>query len=120
MPIVQLAAAGTWRVLWSRDGKAIFYTRPALKGAGRTVTLLKRTLETGQETELVEVPWTIRNLALSPDGGQWAFAGSWGVRVIPAAGGESRPLFAALRADVPDHHELCVLQNLLAGRQAAR
>ncbi len=93
VPIVQLGAAWAWRVVWSADGKAIFYARSSLKAPGKAVTIVKRMLETGQEMDLVEVGWIIQNLAPSPDGRQLAFASARGVSVIPAAGGERRQLF---------------------------
>ena len=92
--VVLHSEPGTY-VQWvecSPDGKTIFYNEGNPKGN----RLVKRDLETGQETELLR--GTVQDFAVSPDGQQLVF-GFWdratrvkSLRVISTAGGEPREL----------------------------
>jgi Tol biopolymer transport system component len=85
--------------LWSPDGKAIFYRRWNESGS----RILVRTLEDGQETELLRGDASALlcpHFALSPDGRQLAFGSPWfpgkgvtALNVILTAGGKPRILF---------------------------
>jgi Tol biopolymer transport system component len=88
--------------VWTPDGKAFIYNQFILD-KGRTVPVLLRNLETGQEKELWRevVGWN-RPVAVSPDGQQvaileWAPWEAWGhlrrfLRIVPISGGEARDL----------------------------
>lgn len=99
-PVVEVPQ-GTYisHALWSPDGKAIFYRRWNESGS----RILVRTLENGQETELLRGDASALlcpHFALSPDGRQLAFGSPWfpgrgvtALNVIPTAGGKPHILF---------------------------
>ncbi len=88
--------------VWTPDGKVLIYNQ-FIFDKRRTVPVLLRNVETGQEKELWRgvVGWN-RPVAVSPDGQQvaileWAPWEAWGhlrrfLRVMPISGGEARDL----------------------------
>ena len=99
-PLVQIepeAAILAHAALWSRDGKAIFY--PHYDETTKTMRILMREVETGQEKELYRWSGNIssgnffKGLALSPDGRELALCRAHDLKVMPATGGESHELF---------------------------
>ena len=85
----------------SPDSKVVFYKRNIWKREGPSetpqYTTLRRELETGQEKVLLGA-WN-NSMAVSPDGLQLAVATDTELKLIPAAGGESREL---LRVAAPE------------------
>jgi Tol biopolymer transport system component len=85
-------------VLWSRDGKSIFYSKHHYSEKRRTLEL--RNLETGRVKELFRTvePNEIRKLSLSRDGRFLAFLlRNWKtdvevIHLVPVAGSKSRQL----------------------------
>lgn len=84
-------------LIWSRDGKAIFYRRVDFSGNS---SLIRRDLESGHEQELFRTlsPEQWYSPALSRDGQYLAFllengeTGTQAIHIIPSTGGESRQL----------------------------
>jgi len=81
----------------SPDGKALFYS---IGEQGRTARLVKRHLETGQETELYRAPCDCvgyYGLTVSPDGSRLAFAvnvaDKRALMIMPADGGTPREIY---------------------------
>ena len=106
-PVVQVEPGDyVHQAVWSRDGRAIFYTRH--DSSTKSSLILVHDLATGREKELYRavIPGLIGGgLAVSPNGKQLAFitgdqaTRSQALKVMPAAGGETRDL---LRAQEPE------------------
>jgi Tol biopolymer transport system component len=96
-------------VVWSRDGKAIFYNAWDLTSWERHGRIVKREFGTGRETVLHSMPYSHNpvHMAVSPDGRQLAFTHTFAkiddeyqpasVMLIPTTGGEPRE---AVRLDL--------------------
>lgn len=88
-------------VVWSRDGRAIFYSAWDLT-SGRHGRIVRRELDSGRETVLHSLPYSHNPvyMAVSPDGRQLAFTHTFAkvddeyqphsVMLIPTTGGEPR------------------------------
>ena len=80
----------------------IFYLRGKRDDKEAYTAVVRRQIETGQETELARVAYYIRSLAVSPDGRQLAFAGALDVTFVPSGGGERK----AVRVANPDQEAI--------------
>ena len=98
---------------WALDAEDIYYT--VLRPATNSTHILKRDLETGEETELasgVKPNFLSDTLALSPDGRSLAYTHPWpesnpvkwpesnAVKVVSTAGGEPRELFRVEKPEI--------------------
>ena len=85
---------------WTLSGKAVFYT---IKDPNNKLScIIMRNLDTGEEKELYRQssPTSMSGLALSHDGSWLAFVeGNKILKVMPAAGGETRNLFELKKAE---------------------
>jgi Tol biopolymer transport system component len=98
-PLVQTGVSEVWsNILWSSDGKAIFYLRQ--ESGSKTPSIVVREVETGQEKEVCRASAGsfINSFAVSPDGRWIVFRffdqapGLVGLKVVPSAGGAPREL----------------------------
>ena len=76
----------------SPDGKAVYYLNDPPKE--KLMVIIRHDLETGQEKEFYRPapPQMIGSFAVSPDGKHLAISISGLIRIMPAAGGETRDL----------------------------
>jgi len=87
-----------WGLIWSPDGKAIFYRRKDFSGT--SITFIRRDLASGHEQELFRTlsPDRFYSPGLSRGGQYFAFlledvkAGTQAIHIMPSTGGESRQL----------------------------
>jgi Tol biopolymer transport system component len=98
-PLVQTGVSPEWNnMLWSPDGKAIFYLRQ--ESGGTTPSIVVRDFQTGREREVCRASGgsSINSFAVSPDGRWVVFrffdqtAGLVGLKIVPSAGGALREL----------------------------
>lgn len=78
--------------IWAPDGKAVFYRRNttrAERGPNRTISIIRREIDTGAEQELYS-SLKIANLTVSSDGRHLAFSDTAALKVLSVTGGEPR------------------------------
>jgi Tol biopolymer transport system component len=104
-PLVQLRDVYMSGLVWSPDGKAIFYRRHGL--SSHTPSIVMRQLETGQETEIVRADpgGSPASFDVSPDG-RWVVFRSFDLatgvgtlNVVSSGGGKIRELVRAEKGE---------------------
>ncbi|MDA2925112.1 hypothetical protein MYX65_10785 [Acidobacteria bacterium AH-259-L09] len=129
IPIVRMPRPGLYPfpAAWFPDGKEILYA--ISDGAARSTKIMRRNLETGQETALSSVDQASYpfGLAISPDGRRLALLSPQNrpttLKVMPATGGEPQELFSVQEPDYLDRGVLAWTpdgEHLLFGRFAQR